>query len=72
MSTPEYIEGICELSEKRLLQFFPKSTSATESKLAMKIQKLANKIAQLEALVKENTNTMIKGFDQLSSFMDEL
>ena len=37
----------------------------------MKTQELANKIAQLKALVKENTNTVIKGFYQFSRFMNE-
>ena len=71
MSMPRDIE---ENFEERLFQSLPKSTSITTSKLAVEIEELAYKItqfevqmkckiAQLEVLVKENTNTMIKGFN---------
>ena len=64
-----------------LFQSFSKSTGAIKSELAIKIQELAYKIiqfevqmdykiAQLGLSMKENTDTMIKGFDQFSIFMN--
>ena len=38
----------------------------------MKIQELDYKIIHIEVLVKENTNTMTKGFNQLFMLMNEL
>ena len=38
----------------------------------MEIQELDDKIAQLEVLVKQNTCTLIKDFNQFSMFMNEL
>ena len=66
---PEDIEDDCQ---EGFLRFPPNRARATKCKLAMEIQELAYKTTQLEILVKENTNTIITGFNQLFMLMNEL
>ena len=69
MTMPEDIEDNCQ---EGFLRFPPNGAGATKSELVMKIRELAYKTAQLEVLVKENTNTMTKGFNQLFMLINEL
>ena len=62
MTMPEDIEDNCQ---EGFLQFSPNGAGETKSELAIEIQELAYKIAQLKVLVKENMNTVIEGFSIL-------
>ena len=71
MSTPKDIEDDCKFYQEGYLQSSSKAASATKSELAMKIRELACKTAQLEVLMKQNTNTLIEGFNQPFTLMNE-
>ena len=68
MTMPEDIEDDCQ---EGFLQFSPNGAGVTKSELAMEVQEPAYKITQLEVLVKENTNTLTEGFNQLFTLMNE-
>ena len=69
MTMLENIEDGCQ---EGFLRFPPNGAWATKSELAMEIQELAYKTTQLEVLVKENTNTMTKGFNQAFMLINEV
>ena len=69
MTMLEDIEDDCQ---EGFLWFPPNGVGATKSELVMEIHELAYKTTQLEVLVKDNTNTMTKGFNQLFMLMNEL
>ena len=71
LSALENTEDDCDFYQEELPHSSFRAASIDKSESIMKIQELALKIAQLEILVKENTNTMIEGFNHLFTFMNE-
>ena len=69
---PEDTEDDCEFYQEELPQSSFGAASINESESIIENQELAYKITQLKYLVKENTNTLTKGFNQLFMLVNEL
>ena len=72
LSTPEDTEDDCEFYQEELPQSSFGVVSTDESESIMKNQELAYRITQLEVLMKENTDIMTRGLNQLFRLMNEL
>ena len=72
LSTPEDTEDDCEFYQEELPQSSFGVASTDESESIMKNQELAYRITQLEVLMKENTDIMTRGLNQLFMLMNEL
>ena len=72
LGMPEDTEDDCEFYQEELPQSSFGAASTDESESIMKNQELAYRITQLEVLMKENTDIMTIGLNQLFMLMNEL